>query len=409
LTPRTLIILGSTGSIGTQAIDVVRHAAREAELRGEPAPLRIVGLAAGSNARLLGEQARACGVRSLALRDEQGAIEVLANTTVLRGTRSAEELIATTPCDIVLAAMVGSAGLPATLLALGQGRTVALANKETLVAAGSVMLRAARESKGSLRPVDSEHAALWQCLVGSGGQRGSSDTAPPHVPLAGVSRAILTASGGPFRTWSKDAIETATPEQALRHPTWSMGSKVTIDSAGLMNKALELIEAHWLFGLRADQLSALIHPQSIVHAIVEMRDGSSVAQLAPADMRIPIQRALLWPLCSASPAPPLDWTALRTLQFEAPDLHRFPALGFADHVMRVGGTSGAVMNAANEVAVEAFLRGGMPFGEIARVVEHVLHTLVVRPAETLAQVHAADAEAREVARSLLGKASPARG
>lgn len=410
MTPRTLIILGSTGSIGTQAIDVVRHAAREAELRGEPAPLRIVGLAAGSNAKLLGEQARACGVRHLALRDEQAEIDAPASATTLHGPSSAEELIATTPCDIVLAAMVGSAGLPATLLALRQGRTVALANKETLVAAGSVMLRAARESGSSLRPVDSEHAALWQCLVGSGGEGGSnSNAAPPHVPLAGVSRAILTASGGPFRTWGKDAIEAATPEQALRHPTWSMGSKVTIDSAGLMNKALELIEAHWLFGLRADQLSALIHPQSIVHAIAELRDGSSVAQLAPADMRIPIQRALLWPQCTASPAARLDWTTLRTLQFEAPDLHRFPALAFADHVMRTGGTSGAVLNAANEVAVEAFLRGGMPFGEIARVVEHALHTLAVRPAETLAQVHAADAEAREVTRSLLGKASAARG
>lgn len=406
--PRSLIILGSTGSIGTQAIEVVRHAAQLARERGEQPPLRIVGLAAGSNAPLLVQQAREFGVGTIALRDERAQLQE-ETTRVLRGTSSAEELVASVPCDIVLAAMVGSAGLPATLRAVRDGRIIALANKETLVAAGSLMVEAARHSGSALLPVDSEHAALWQCLVGSGtGPASRHDTAPnapafgPDAPLLRhVSRAILTASGGPFRTWSKDAIEHATPEQALRHPTWSMGSKVTIDSAGLMNKALELIEAHWLFGLPADKLGAVVHPQSIVHAIVELHDGSSVAQLAPPDMRIPIQRALLWPRCQAGPARGLDWTKLASLQFEAPDLERFPALGFADVVMRAGGASGCVLNAANEVAVQAFLQGSLPFGRIARVVRHVLHALSDLPANTLEQVQQAEQVARDEAQRAL--------
>lgn len=394
---RRLIILGSTGSIGTQAVQVVQHAAAAARAKGLQPPLRVVGLAAGNNAALLAQQAAQLDVEAIALHDEKAMLEASPGVRILRGDCSAQELVSTVPCDIVLAAMVGSKGLPATLQAVQLGRDIALANKETLVAAGELVIAAAKKSGSKLLPVDSEHAALWQCLAGSGG----GNLAPPFVPLSGVRRAILTASGGPFRTWSKQQIEHATPEQALRHPTWSMGSKVTIDSAGLMNKALELIEAHWLFGLSESQLGVLVHPQSIVHAIAELHDGSSIAQCAPADMRIPIQRALLWPACETGLCKGVDWANVGALQFELPDADRFPALAFAQYVMRTGGTSGAIVNAANEEAVAAFLQNRIPFGGIAKVVQQVIEGVASTRATTLDQVLQAEKMAREAARAQL--------
>jgi 1-deoxy-D-xylulose-5-phosphate reductoisomerase len=394
---RSLVILGSTGSIGTQAIEVVKHAALIASRAGLPPPLRVVGLAAGKNAKLVQEQARELQVSHVALADEQADMPPLANCRVLRGKNSAEELVASVPCDIVLAAMVGSQGLPATLQAVQLGRDIALANKETLVAAGSIMIAAAKASGSKLLPVDSEHAALWQCFAGSSG----GGAAPPHASIVGVKRAILTASGGPFRTWTQQQIEQATLAQALQHPTWNMGAKVTIDSAGLMNKALELIEAHWLFGLSHTQLGVLVHPQSIVHAMAELHDGSSVAQLAPPDMRVPIQRALFWPTCEPGLCAGVDWSKLSTLQFELPDLARFPALGFAQHVMQHGGSSGAILNAANEEAVAAFMQGNVRFGAIARVVQATLERVPSAPLQTLHDVHEAEERAREVARTCM--------
>jgi 1-deoxy-D-xylulose-5-phosphate reductoisomerase len=296
------------------------------------------------------------------------------------------------PCDVVLAAIVGSAGLPATLAAVQLGREVALANKETLVAAGSLVVPAALRSGAKLLPVDSEHAGVWQCLQGA--CNGNACIPPLKSPPASIARIILTASGGPFRTWSRDRIESATREQALNHPTWSMGAKVTVDSASLTNKALELIEAHWLFGLGGDRLSAVIHPQSVVHALIEMCDGSVLAQLATPDMRLPIQNALAFPCRTMTPTRGLDLAALRTLEFEAPDLERFPALGMAYDVISAGGTAGAIFNAANEAAVELFLAGNIGFGQIGRSVAAAISSVGVSPLRDLGDVREAEEQSR---------------
>jgi 1-deoxy-D-xylulose-5-phosphate reductoisomerase len=397
---RRLLILGSTGSIGTQALEVVAH------LRALGHDLRVVGLAAGSNAPLLYEQAHRAGVRDVALAANGAAAPD--TLRVREGPDAAERLVREVECDVVLAAMVGVAGLPATLAGVELGRDVALANKETLVAAGSLVVPAAQRSGARLLPVDSEHSGVWQALRGrfpSALPARPDPGAPPMRCPGDVARITLTASGGPFRTWTREQMARATPEQALRHPTWRMGRKVTIDSASLMNKALELIEAHWLFGLEADRLDAVIHPQSIVHALVEFADGSVVAQLGVPDMRLPIQIALAYPARVPGTARRVDLCEVGRLDFEPADPGRFPALAFARRAMELGGAAGAVLNAANEAAVAAFLRGeGAPaFGAIADLVGEALERVRAPAPRSLEDVLAADAEARRWVESRLAR------
>lgn len=374
-TARRVIILGSTGSIGKSALDVVRHTA-ELHRRGLlERPLKVVGLAARGSEAALRAQAEEFGVGATAL--AEGGAEAATFT----GPDAARRLVAETEADVVLAAVVGVAGLPAALEAARLGRDIALANKETLVAGGALMVEACRASGARLLPVDSEHSALWQCLeaaapgcappFAAAGRDGATSGAA--IPRA-VRRLTLTASGGPFREWPKARIEAGIASEALNHPTWSMGPKVTIDSAGLVNKALEVIEAHWLFGVAHEAIDVLIHPQSVVHGLIELSDGAMLAHLAGPDMRHPIQHALLWPerAPGADSLRRVDLSTLRALHFEAPDLDRFPGLGFARRVLAQGGTAGAVFNAANEVAVERFLAGEIRFGQIARIIERTL-------------------------------------
>lgn len=411
---RRVLLLGSTGSIGTQTVEVIRHL-NALHARGQwPQRYEVVGLAAGRNAAVCLEQAREFGVRDVALADGNGA-EPPAGVRLRRGPDAAERLVREVECDLVLAAMVGFAGLPATLAAVQLGRDVALANKETLVAAGGLVVPAAARSGSRLLPVDSEHCAVWMCLQGTteptgdgvGGQGGVEDQrlCPPCDVSARVSRVILTASGGPFRTRSRDEVYHATAAEAMRHPTWNMGPKVTIDSASLTNKALEVIEAHWLFGLPGKQIGVLVHPQSIVHSIVEYPDGSAIAQLAPPDMRTPIQYALTYPARPAGVSRKFDWAKLGTLEFAEPDFERFPALGLAWRVIEQGGTAGAVMNAANEAAVEAFIAGTIPFGRIPELTTAAMDQVGVSPLRDLRDAEEADAEARRFVSSALAGAA----
>jgi len=389
--PRRIILLGSTGSIGVQTLDVLAHL-NALNARGEyPQRFEVVGLAAGRNADALLAQVPGWGVRDIALANgNRGAPLSLPGVRVRTGPDAAERLVREVECDVVLAAMVGFAGLPATLAAAELGRDVALANKETLVAAGELVVQTARRTGAKLLPVDSEHSAVWQCLAS--GRMGP--VCPPCAIGSDVKRVILTASGGALRDRSKAEIARATPEDALAHPTWSMGAKVTIDTASLTNKALELIEAHWLFGLGTDRLGALVHPQSIVHSIVEFADESSIAQLGTPDMRTPIQVALCHPERVAGRAPAINWQALSRLDFRAPDLDRFPSLAHGFNVIDRGGTAGAVFNAANEKAVEAFLERKIPFGRIPELQSEALERVGVSPIRDLADALEADAQAR---------------
>ncbi len=307
--------------------------------------------------------------------------------------------------DLVLAAVVGSAGLPATLAAVQMGRDVALANKETLVAAGALVVPAAKKSGAKLLPVDSEHSAIWQCLPWG--------DASPLVMGPEVRRVTLTASGGPFRSWDRERIERATVEEALNHPTWKMGAKVTIDSASLTNKALELIEAHWLFGLGVDRLDALVHPQSIVHSFVEYADGSILAQLGAPDMRTPIQVAVSWPMRTEGCSKRLDLMSMSRLDFEPVDTARFPSVSAAFEVIEAaarpdGATAGAVFNAANEAAVEAFLAGEIPFGRITALSRAAMDEVGLGTMRTLEDAMEADREARRFVRARIGERGPAR-
>ena len=382
---RRIFLLGSTGSIGTSALDVVRDFARRGDARFE-----IVGLAAARNGATLAEQALEFGVGAVAIADADRAIDLPATTRVFRGPDAACELLAAHARrgDLVLAAMVGAAGIKPVLAAIELGCDIALANKETLVAAGAVVMPAAERAGVRIIPVDSEHNALFQCLKASTSTRE-------------VRRVVLTASGGPFRLKSRDEMARATLEDALAHPTWRMGPKVTIDSASLMNKALELIEAHWLFGLGADRIDAIIHPQSIVHGFVEYLDGSVLAQLSPPDMRTPIQQAMCDPERFDGPSRKLDFAALRQLDFQPIDHARFPAIGLAHRVIASGGTAGATLNAANEVAVQAFLDRRIGFLEITEVVRETLDAAETRPVRSLDDVLAADRAARDRARAIL--------
>jgi len=383
---RGITILGATGSIGASTLDLIKR---------EPGRYRVESISARRNAAALGKIAREVGARHAVVADHAAYREL---KDALSGSRieaaAGEEALveaAQRPADWVMAAISGSVGLKPTLAAVERGATVALANKECLVCAGGLFMRRAATTGATVLPVDSEHNAVFQAL-GAGNR-------------ADVKRAILTASGGPFRTWSKEAIEAATPEQALRHPNWVMGQKVTIDSATLMNKGLEIIEAHHLFSLKLEEIDVLVHPQSVVHGLVEFRDGSVVAQLGSPDMRIPIAHCLAWPRRIDGPAARLDLAALRELTFEAPDLERFPALAIARRAMEAGGAAPTVLNAADEVAVNEFIAGRISFPAIAALVEATLDVaagrgLLGEPAGIDAAL-AVDRIARSLARDLL--------
>ena len=383
---RSVTILGATGSIGASTLDLIKR---------EPGRYRVESITARRNAAALGKIAREVGARHAVVADHAAYREL---KDALSGSRieaaAGEDALveaAQRPADWVMAAISGSVGLKPTLAAVERGATVALANKECLVCAGGLFMRRAATTGATVLPVDSEHNAVFQAL-GAGNR-------------ADVKRAILTASGGPFRTWSKEAIKAATPEQALRHPNWVMGPKVTIDSATLMNKGLEIIEAHHLFSLKSEEIDVLVHPQSVVHGLVEFRDGSVVAQLGSPDMRIPIAHCLAWPRRIDGPAARLDLAALRELTFEAPDLERFPALALARRAMETGGAAPTVLNAADEVAVGEFIAGRISFPAITALVEATLDVaagrgLLAEPAGIDAAL-AVDHIARSLARDLL--------
>jgi 1-deoxy-D-xylulose-5-phosphate reductoisomerase len=344
----------------------------------------VAGLAAASNWEPLLEQADRFGVDRLALADPDAAARAGEHARVLSGPEGLVELIVETDCDLVLNALVGSAGLGPTVAALGEGIDLALANKESLVVGGELVTALAEATGSQLIPVDSEHSALFQLLVGEG----------PGT----VDRIVLTASGGPFR--GRTGLDTVSVAEALAHPTWRMGGKITIDSATLMNKGLELIEAHHLFGVPYEHIEVVVHPQSIVHALVHLNDGASLAHLGYPDMRVPISYALHYPERADVPVPTLDLVELGELTFEAPDEATFPCLRLAREAAQAGGTAPCVLNAANEVAVHAFLRGELSFTGIARVIESTLAELPARPVRHFSDLYAADGEAREVARGV---------
>jgi len=390
--PLRIVILGSTGSIGRQTRAVIEH--RNAA--GPRNQFEIVGLCAGSDTGALFEQADALGVRELALCDDQSPIND-SGRNLRRGNCAARRLIEDTQPDLVVGAIVGIAGLDSTLYAASSGIDIALANKESLVAGGQLVIDAALASGSRILPIDSEHAGVWQCLLGLLGR----DYTPPTPVSDAISRITLTASGGSLREWSVDQLANATPSDALNHPNWSMGAKVTIDSATLMNKGLELIEAHWLFGVNPDRLDAVIHPQSIVHAFVECVDGSTIAQLGAPDMHCPIQHALCYPDRAHGVCDRLDLRSLSRLDFEPIDEDRFPAVRLALDAIETGGTAGAILNAANEIAVDAFLRERIRFGQMAGIVRETVATVRAEPTATLDAIFAADASAREHALSLI--------
>lgn len=378
---RKIALLGSTGSIGTQALDVAaRHADR----------FQIIALTAHSSAEKLFAQARRfrpklCGliVEPESIPDDLRDIEWVFGADCLRAAATLDE------ADDVLVSVVGFAGLPAVMHALGAGKRVLLANKEALVAGGALVTEAARKAGQPLLPVDSEHSAIFQCL------RARDANAPRRL--------LLTASGGPFRTWCAEDIENATVAQALNHPNWSMGRKITVDSASMMNKALEIIEARWLFDMPPEKIDVLIHPQSIVHSMVEFDDGGVLAQLGVPDMRLPILYAMAFPDRLETGAPPLSLAQIGSLTFEAPDCSKFPGMFLAYDALRAGGAACAMLNAANEAAVEAFLAERIPFGRIWQVVRDTLEAAGNRPADSIEAVFEADALARRTARGILAR------
>jgi len=385
-------ILGSTGSIGRSTLEVIaRH----------PDRYRVIGLSAHRNVERLARQCAehraeyaviADATRAPALQEALDAVG--SHARVLCGEDALLELVALDDVDTVMAAIVGAAGLRPTLHAVELGRRLLLANKESMVIAGTLFARAQARSGALIIPVDSEHNALFQSLP-EGFHAG--------LESVGVERLILTASGGPFLERSSDSLVEVTPEQACAHPNWDMGRKISVDSATLMNKGLEVIEARWLFNARPDQIEVLVHPQSIVHSMVAYRDGSVLAQLGQPDMRTPIAHALAWPERIDAGVPRLDLARSAPLEFRTPDLQRFPCLGLAFRAMEAGGSAAATLNAANEVAVDAFLDGTMRFMDIPDIVEHTLDTVAPHELADLDDVLAADREARAVARQLVGQ------
>lgn len=375
---KTISILGATGSIGQSTLDLVKRS---------PNAYRVLALTAARDVEGLASAAKATNAQLAVIADEtlHGDLKAALSGTNIGVAAGPQALVdaARLDADWTMAAIVGCAGLAPTLAALEAGRTVALANKEALVSAGDLMLAVARRSGATLLPTDSEHNAVFQCL----------DRSAPK----GVAKIILTASGGPFRTWSHDQMRAAVPEQALKHPNWSMGAKITIDSATMFNKGLELIEAHYLFDMPAERLEVIFHPQSVIHSMVEYVDGSVLAQLGSPDMRIPIAHCLAWPERIDTPVARLNLAEIARLDFEAPDEARFPALRLAREAMVEGGAKPAILNAANEVAVAAFLERRIAFTDIAVIVESVLHAYDPPAPLAVSDVLEIDGEARRLA------------
>src|SRR5881394_929705 len=382
-----LAILGATGSIGSSTLDVVaRHGGR----------YRVFALTANGKADALLALCRThrplYAVLSSTTPDKKlAAAFAECGTELLFGARALEQVASDSRCDVVMAAIVGAAGLASTLAAARAGKRVLLANREALVLAGPLLMRAAREAGATLLPVDSEHNAVFQCL---------SD-------IKAVRRIVLTASGGPFRTSALDTLDGVTPDQACAHPNWVMGRKISVDSATMMNKGLEVIEARWLFDVPPQTIEVVIHPQSIVHSLVEYVDGSLIAQLSHPDMRVPIAHALGYPERIASGARSLDLTTMKDLTFERPDERRFPCLRLAYAALERGGTAPAILNAANEIAVEAFLAGRLPFTGIGRVIADTLDAVAADDATSLEAVMAADSESRRAAGTTVAGLAPA--
>ncbi len=393
ITMRNITILGSTGSIGTSTLDVVaRH----------PDKFKIVALTANSQVDLLFQQCRQFKPGYAVMLDEAAATmlrqrvrEAGLGTEVLSGVAALEQVVTLPEVDAVMAAIVGAAGLRPTLAAAHAGKKILLANKETLVMAGNVFMDAVRASGSALLPIDSEHNAIFQALP-----RGYNG----DLKANGVRRILLTASGGPFRNTPLSELHNVTPEQACAHPNWVMGRKISVDSASMMNKGLEVIEAHWLFNVSADDIQVVVHPQSVIHSLVEYVDGSVLAQLGNPDMRTPIAYGLAYPERIDAGVAPLDLFKVATMNFTAPDFERFPCLALAYRALRTAGTAPAVLNAANEVAVAAFLDKQISFLSIPRVIEAVLDVLPVGTVGCLDDVLGADAEARRAAQQQIQKA-----
>jgi 1-deoxy-D-xylulose-5-phosphate reductoisomerase len=388
MSARGIAILGSTGSIGCNSLRVIESLG--------PERFKVVALAAGRNVKILADQIERHHPELVSVDTEESAAQLKAelkarSVTAPRlvcGEGGLVEAATHELADCVISATVGAVGFVPTLRALEAGKRVALANKETLVMAGELMTRAAQKSGAELLPVDSEHNALHQCLRGE--------------KRSEVRRIILTASGGPFRTHDKAMISRATVAEAMKHPTWSMGAKITIDSATLMNKGLEVIEAHWLFGFDADEIGIVVHPESVVHSMIEMVDGSVIAQMGVTDMRHAIQYALTYPERCPSELPPLDLAKLSSLHFEAPDLERFPCIALAYRALETGGTLPAAMNAANEEAVHAFIEERIALSDIPRVIEEVMDRHETAPVADLESVLQADRNSRVMAQSAIG-------
>ena len=380
---RQIALLGSTGSIGTQALDIVRN---------NPDRFEVYALVARRNVELLARQAREFRPEVVVIADEQQYAplkEALADLPmkVWAGADAIADVVQMEPVDMVLTAVVGYAGLRPTLAALEAGKAVALANKETLVVAGELVTATARRAGAPILPVDSEHSAIFQCLSGQDAQA--------------VEKVILTASGGPFRTTPREELATVTPAEALRHPNWSMGAKVTIDSASMMNKGFEMIEARWLFGLPPERIEVVVHPQSIVHSMVQFADGAVMAQLGMPDMHLPIAYALAYPRRLHSDAPRLDFARLSTLTFEAPDRERFPNLTYAFDAIRRGGNMPCILNAADEVAVDAFLCGRIGFIAMSDLIAETMARTAFIATPTYDDYVQTDAEARRIAMEMI--------
>lgn len=379
-------ILGATGSIGVSTLDVLRH---------HPADYRVIALTANRDVERLLEQCQEFSPDYAVMADESAA-EKLAeqvhaqglSVEVLAGTEGLERVAALPETDYVMAAIVGAAGLLPTLAAARAGKRVLLANKEALVMSGHLFMQAVRENGAELLPIDSEHNAIFQCMPQD--YRAGMDA-------KGVRRILLTGSGGPFRETPAEQLDNVTPEQAIAHPNWSMGRKISVDSATMMNKGLELIEACWLFDVGPDKVEIVVHKESVIHSMVDYLDGSVLAQLGNPDMRTPITHALAWPERIDSGVDALDMFSVGQLNFERPDLQRFPCLRLADEAIRAGGTASAILNAANEIAVEAFLQGQLAFTGIAQVIESCMQSITAVEADSIETILDADAQAREVA------------
>lgn len=384
MTQQLLTILGSTGSIGSQTLDLVAH---------HPDRFAVHALTGHRKVEVLAGQCRRFRPKVAVVADSEAARELKAllgqtSVEIRSGPKALEEVASEASVATVVAGIVGAAGLRPILAAAKAGKRILLANKEPLVMAGALLIDLVKKHGAKLLPTDSEHNAIFQCL-------------PPDGDTSGVTRLILTASGGPFRAFSTEQMAKVTPDQACAHPTWAMGRKISVDSATLMNKTLEVIEAHYLFGIPPERIDVLQHPQSIIHSLVEFRDGSQLAQLGTPDMRTPIANALAWPERIDAGVRRLDLATIGQLTFEKPDTAKFPALRLGYDALKLGGTAPAILNAANEVAVEAFLAGGLRFTAIATTAAEVLHRLAATQADDLATIMAADQHAREMATDMI--------